>query len=30
MWAAGAGGKIERRRAWLEANGSRLTRALTD
>ncbi|MFJ5697310.1 aminoglycoside phosphotransferase family protein [Arthrobacter sp. NPDC093139] len=30
MWAEGAGGRIERRRAWLEANGSRLIRALTD
>ena len=30
MWAEGAGGKIERRRAWLEASGSRLIRALTD
>lgn len=30
MWAEGAGGLIERRHAWLEANGSRLIRALTD
>jgi hypothetical protein len=30
MWAEGVGGLIERRRAWLEANGSHLIRALTD
>jgi hypothetical protein len=30
MWAEGVGGMIHRRRAWLEVNGGRLVRALTD
>jgi hypothetical protein len=30
MWAEGVGAMIQRRRVWLEANGGRLVRALTD
>lgn len=30
MWAEGVGGMIHRRRAWLEVNGGRLVRPLTD